>query len=118
MGTQNKVVDYLSIIDIFVLPSLTEGLPMALLEAMACGKAIIGSRVGEIPKVLQHKQDGILVAPNNLEELVSAIQYLYCNHNLMHEYGNSARCKVEMLFSSKIMAKQYCDLYDSFFNSP
>ncbi len=114
-GSQQNIVDYLSVIDVFLLPSLTEGLPMALLEAMACGKAVIASRVGEIPKVVQHENDGLLVRPDNLEEIARAIQLLSRERELIEQYGNAARTTVEKNFSSKKMAQQYCAVYDSFF---
>jgi len=112
VGRQNNIRDILSVMDVFLLPSLQEGLPMALLEAMACGKAVIASGVGEIPNVIVNKVSGFVVAPSDSVALVDAMQRLVGNVKLINEVGIKARQRVEKHFSSEQMTRQYCRLYD------
>jgi glycosyltransferase involved in cell wall biosynthesis len=71
LGFRRDVIDLLNAIDVFVLPSLSEGLPMALLEAMALGKLIVASAVGGIPEVL-HGEHAWLVPPRDPRALTEA----------------------------------------------
>jgi glycosyltransferase involved in cell wall biosynthesis len=71
-GFQEDVAQWLPCMDVFVLPSLTEGTPMALLEAMAHGVPAIASAVGGIPQVIKHGETGILVSPGSTEEIRKA----------------------------------------------
>ena len=64
-GKRTDIPELLSVMDIFVLPSLTEGQPMALLEAMAAKKPVIATTVGDIPKILKNGELGILAPPCN-----------------------------------------------------
>ncbi len=111
-GTEENIVDVLSVIDIFLLPSLIEGLPMALLEAMACEKPVISSKVGEVPNVIHNNENGILVEPGNLQQLIDAINKLICDKELRHNLSKSARDTVVKKYSSDKMAFEYCELYN------
>lgn len=112
IGRQKNIREILSIVDVFLLPSLKEGLPMALLEAMACGKAVIVSRVGENENVVLDKINGILFKPGDLEALVDAMEFLVERGDMVKQFGRQARLTVEAHFSSKKMTRHYCDLYD------
>ena len=72
----DKKLELLQKSSVLVLPSYNEGLPMAILEGMACGKAIISTTVGAIPEVVK-KKNGILVQPGDIDALVSALRK-YC----------------------------------------
>ena len=111
-GRQSNISEIYSIIDIFLLPSLKEGLPMALLEAMASGKAVVASSVGENTNVITHGKTGILVPPSNEKKLVKAILDLFGNPYKIINLGRNARNVVVSRYSSKNMAKRYCKLYD------
>jgi glycosyltransferase involved in cell wall biosynthesis len=76
-GFQDDVEDWLTAMDIFALPSLTEGTPMALLEAMACGIPVIASAVGGVPAVITNKENGILVEPGNSSDLAKGLHLLF-----------------------------------------
>lgn len=75
-GFQEKVEEWLPALDVFVLPSLTEGTPMALLEAMANGIPVVATAVGGIPNILTSNINGILVSPARPEELANGIEAL------------------------------------------
>ncbi len=114
-GRQSDIVGFLSILDVFLLPSLSEGLPMALLEAMSCGKAVIASRVGEIVNVLRDGENGLLVDADDVEQLKKAIHLFVDNQPLIEKIGHTARETVVEKFSSRRMSHDYCTLYDSLF---
>jgi len=76
-GFQENVLPWLSCMDVFVLPSLTEGTPMALLEAMGHGIPVVASAVGGVPQVIQHGETGLLVLPGRAEEISEAALTLY-----------------------------------------
>ena len=69
----DEIPIWISASDLFVLPSLSEGFPTVIPEAMACGKPIIGTRVGGVPEAISHRDLGILVDPGNAEVLASSI---------------------------------------------
>ena len=77
--------------DIFILPSYNEGLPMAILEAMAWGLPIITTPVGGIPEVLIQGQNGLLVEPGNVNQLSKSIQYLMQDMALRQSMGKCSR---------------------------
>ncbi len=72
--SQEKVAEYLQSSTIFVLPSLSEGVPRSILEAMACGMFVIATRVGGIPDVITDGKNGLLVQPNDVNALSKAIR--------------------------------------------
>lgn len=71
-----KVLEYMVAADVFVLPSLSEGFPVVILEAMASGLAIITTKVGGLPEVIKNKENGFLVEPKNPEEIAENILLL------------------------------------------
>ncbi len=77
VGFQEDVAQWLPCMDVFVLPSLTEGTPMALLEAMAYGIPAVASAVGGVPQIIKHGETGILVSPGRAEEISNAILVLF-----------------------------------------
>lgn len=82
---------YYSLMDVFVHPSLRDGLPNALLEAMACEKAVIGTPVGGIKDAVTDCENGQLVSTNNVNELANAIEKLLTNEELRKKLGHTAR---------------------------
>ncbi len=112
-GAMSNISDALSAITIFLIPSLNEGLPMALLEAMASGKAVVASNVGEIGNVVEHHKNGLLIETHDDRALGSSIKFYLENQKKVGEYGNAARLTVERKFTSEIMAHSYCKVYDS-----
>jgi glycosyltransferase involved in cell wall biosynthesis len=98
--------------DIVALPSYNEGLPMSLLEAMASGCAVVASRVGAIPSVIEHEQSGLLVEPRNVEELAGQVGWLLANPGRRAELAQRGRTVVRDQFSARAMADGYLALYE------
>jgi len=74
LGARRNIVEILSKIDIFVLPSLWEGLGLAVIEAAAAGKPIVASRVGGILEIIEHEVTGILIEPKNVKSLADGLE--------------------------------------------
>jgi glycosyltransferase involved in cell wall biosynthesis len=110
-GGRKDVPEILSILDIFVLPSLNEGLPMALLEAMASRVPVVATRVGAVPKVVVHKETGLLVEPGNSEALSTAISELLTKREEATHLGLQGYFKVQNEFSAQTMSARYFDVY-------
>jgi len=111
-GICNDIPKILALMDIFVLPSLTEGLPMVLLEAMAAKKPIIATNVGDIPRVIQQNETGLLVRPNDVYGLKEAITTLLNHKDKAVSLAQKAYSKVAQDFSSECMARKYLEIYE------
>jgi glycosyltransferase involved in cell wall biosynthesis len=98
--------------DIFVLPSLNEGLPMTVLEAMAASRPIVATRVGAIPSVIRHGETGLLVNPRDTAGLKDALARLLTDPELCRRMGAQARDWVGRHYTSDAMALQYRLMYD------
>ncbi len=110
-GSRNDVPALLSAIDIFLLYSTIEGLPMALLEAMASGKAIIATDVGDVGCAIVAQETGILLASQYDEQLFRAVEHLYTDKTARARLGRAAKKRVGEHFSSDAMAQRYVQLY-------
>ena len=97
--------------DIFVLPSIKEGLPYALLEAGSAGLPTIASKVGGIPEVIHHDKNGFLTEPGSAQSLTVAMKKLLLNPGVMEELGNTLKFKIEKDFSLKQMVQKTTLLY-------
>lgn len=102
---------YLSIMDIFLLPSLSEGTSMTLLEAMSFSKPSIATAVGGTPEILIHEETGLLVDNKDEDGLISAINRLINEPNLQIQYGKNARTRYEKHFTLESMTSHYEELY-------
>jgi glycosyltransferase involved in cell wall biosynthesis len=112
-GERNDIPEILSLTDIFVLPSLREGLSLTILEAMACGKPVIATNVGGIPEVVKDGVSGILVSPKDPEALHSAMNELLDNRKKLKKMGYNGKRVCNESFDSKTMIGKIEDLYDS-----
>lgn len=110
-GIRKDIVALLHVFDIFVLPSLQEGLPMALLEAMLAGRAVIATDVGAIPRVIANGTDGLLVPARDSAALARALGKLAINLNMRQSLGIRAKEKIVREFSAKRMAEEYSRVY-------
>ena len=98
--------------DVFVLPSLNEGLPMTILEAMAGSKPVIATRVGAIPKVIQDGETGLLVDPADSDGLRDALVRLLTDSDLCSRLGAAGHDWVSHNYTSEAMALKYRQMYD------
>jgi len=113
LGYSNEVSDLLSAIDIFVLPSLSEGLPLALLEAAAAGRPLIATEVGGVPEIVDDGVNGLLVPPRDPKSLANAVQSLSHDPERRIKMGEAARKKVEANWSMTSVADAYLTLLRS-----
>ncbi len=103
---------YLKAFNIFVLPSLKEGLPYTIMEAMAAGLPVVATNVGGIPDLLEHKKTGLLIAPKDVRALAEAIQALIQNKKMREELGSEAQKTVETKFILRDMVVKTMACYD------
>ena len=103
--------DVLSIMDVFVMPSLKEGLGLALMEAMAAGLAVIGSDVGGIKDLIRHDVNGLLVRPADISGLASDISALLEDTEKRRSLGQEARIFIEQSFTQEKMISETEALY-------
>jgi glycosyltransferase involved in cell wall biosynthesis len=111
-GTLTDMASVYSTLDIFVLPSLEEGMPMAVLEALASQRAVVATSVGAIPELVIPGQTGILVRPGEAVELVEAVRSLIMNPALRQDLGKSGAKLVRARYSSELMSRSYFQLYE------
>ena len=97
--------------DIFVLPSLSEGLSNTILEAMSCGLPIVAADVGGNSELVKNQSNGLLYESNNKVELVSCIRALVENSNIRANYGETSLRIVKEQFSMDVMLKNYQNTY-------
>lgn len=111
VGEQSDMPRVYASMDIFVLPSLNEGLPMTVLEAMAASRPIIATRVGAIPTVVRDGETGVLVNPGDPADLKSAISRLLSDPQWRSAIGKRARAHVERNYTAAIMGQKYDQVY-------
>jgi len=116
-GYKTNAKGYLRNFSIFVLPSLTEGLPITLLEAMRANIPIVATSVGGIPSVLQNGDAGILVNPGDTPSLAQALYSSLKNISLRSRITVKAEKIVNNNYSSSKMAKQYHRIYNAILNN-
>jgi glycosyltransferase involved in cell wall biosynthesis len=110
-GFRPDVAACYSALDIFVLPSLLEGTPMALLEAMSTELPVIASEVGGVGRIIQNKKNGLLVPPANPEELASAMLELLRHPEKASIMATNACRTIVEKYSARKMTDAYMNLY-------
>lgn len=113
LGNRDDVEQLLSKSKVFVLPSRFEGMPVSILEAMAKSKAIIATKVGGIPQLIDHGVNGLLIQPENPDALARAILQVLHDHEFAKRIGSNAYSKVCKQFSIETYSKNLKDLYYS-----
>ena len=111
-GARRDVPRILSASDLFVLPSLFEGMPLSLLEAMAAGKAIVATNVGGTVDVVVPNVTGFLVPPKDINALAEKIIQLLLDQELRNEFGRRGQERVRKYFDRKQMAQKYMEVYE------
>lgn len=110
-GNRSEMVSTLSGIDALVLSSAWEGLPMVLLEAMAAARPVVVTAVGEIPTVVRHSIDGLVVPPSQPEALAQAMEMLLQSPAAARAMGVSGRNRVSDNYDAAIMHERIFALY-------
>ncbi len=110
-GERRRVGPWLEAADLFVLPSREEGLPVAPLEAMARSLAIVATRVGGTPEVVEHGRTGLLVPPEDPAALAGALRRMALDPAARRSFGRRGRDRVQSEFSLERMAERILDLY-------
>ena len=100
-------------LDMFILPSLGEGIANTILEAMACGLAVVATDVGGNPELIQHGCNGLLVPAADPQALADAIVKLADDADLRRAMGQAGRQMAEQRFSLEGMVARYQCLYSS-----
>lgn len=115
-GYREDARNYIPFLNVYIISSLTEGLPITLLETMQARTPIIATKVGGIPDVLSNGQAGILIDSCNPDAIVQAVIKLYNDKELSKQLINKAYHRVIEDFSSKRMAARYSRVYDGLVN--
>jgi len=112
LGIRKNIPEIISCLDVAVLSSVTEGLPISLIEAMTSGKCVVGTDVGGIPEVIDHGENGLLIPPNDPEKLAEALIYLLNNPDIAKKMGEKGIKIAKEEFSYQIMIKKIERIYD------
>jgi L-malate glycosyltransferase len=112
LGNRSDVPDLLGAADAFVLASLWEGLPLALLEAMACGLPSVVTSVGENPKLIEDGYSGLLIPPADEQILAKALRRLLQEPSWRKKMGRAARERFERRFSLQRFIDAHEQLYE------
>ncbi len=111
LGERRDAFELMNLFDIFVLPSLWEGLPFVLVEAAALGKPIVAAAVDGVPEVIEEKRTGLLVPPKIPQLLADAVIRLLEDRELAGRLGERARATVPLRFPLRRMVEQTENLY-------
>lgn len=110
-GDSNRVPEMLNAMDVFVLPSLGEGMSNTLLEAMACGLPVVATNVGGNPEVIEDNINGWLFPPGDAGLLADKLTILARDNKLIHQLGTAARRRCIETFSLSLMLDTYRSFY-------
>jgi glycosyltransferase involved in cell wall biosynthesis len=111
LGRRSDIPDILPTFDVFALPSLSEGLPLTLLEAMAAGLPCVATAVGAMPEAIVAERTGLLVPVGDVAALADTLLRLLRDPNLRREMGQAGQKRARELFDLKVMTRRYEDLY-------
>jgi glycosyltransferase involved in cell wall biosynthesis len=111
VGSLQKAHTYLGALDVFVLPSVKEGFPWAVLEAMAAKVPIVATRVGAIPEMLEHGKSGLLIDPRQPDQMAKAIVQLLESDRLRQDVAIAAHQQLITRFSLREMVTQFEKLF-------
>lgn len=112
LGDRSDVPDLLAAADLLVLPSLFEGLPLSVLEAMAAQRPVVATAIGGTDEAVTHELTGLLVPPRDPTALASAIRRIRSDPALARRLAAAGRARVEREFSSAVTARSVMRIYD------
>lgn len=111
-GSRDDVPDLMRAMDLFVLPSINEGISNTIIEAMATGLPVVATRVGGNPELVMDGATGALVPPKNLEAMADVLDGYVRNLDLCAEHGRAGHARVLDEFSLQAMVEAYLSVYD------
>jgi glycosyltransferase involved in cell wall biosynthesis len=117
LGSRPDIPELLALLDVAVLPSLEEGFPNAVLEAMAAGRPVVATRVGGVPEAVVHDQTGLLVPPRDPSALADAVNCLLGDPGRRADMGRMGRKRVSELFSLSRLVAEMEGLYEERLNA-
>jgi len=97
--------------DVFVLPSLEDNLPNTVMEAISCGTPCVAFKIGGMPDMIEHEQNGYLAEPYQIDDLVQGIIWTLENEERHQKLSHRAREKAEREFALEIQARRYLSLF-------
>jgi len=103
--------DYVTVADVLVLPSRSEGIPNAVLEAMAIGKPVVASAVGGVPEIIEDGVSGRLVPPERADLLAKAMAEVLLDQNVYHRFIFEGKRRVQKCFSIQARISKMQSLY-------
>ncbi|MCI0418485.1 MAG: glycosyltransferase, partial [Acidobacteria bacterium] len=116
-GERQDIADVLSAMDVFLLSSIFEGLPLSVLEAMAVGLPVVATRVSGTPEAVLHEMTGLLIPPADSRAIASAVITLLSDFGQRRRMGQQGRLLVLHHFHKKYLVKQVTDFYDQLIDS-
>jgi glycosyltransferase involved in cell wall biosynthesis len=111
LGRREDKADLLHACDVLVLPSRAEGLGVAALEAMACGRGVVASQVGGLAEAVVHERTGLLVPPDDADALADALARVACDDALRARLGAAGPARISEGFRAEQMCEAYAALY-------
>ncbi len=118
LGVRRDISEILSITDVFVLPSLWEGLPLTLLEAMAAGVPVIATNVGSNPEIVADGVNGFIIPPKDSQTLAQRIKELLADPKNAGRMGAQGQKTISKSFTIDHMVHEYEKLYSKLLLEP
>ena len=116
-GERADIPELMRAFDLFVLPSIAEGISNTILEAMATGLPVVATDVGGNPELVEERQTGMLVPAASPAAMANAIHSYLCDRAKLGRHGQTGRLRVETCFSIEAMVKNYLSMYDTVLRS-
>jgi glycosyltransferase involved in cell wall biosynthesis len=112
VGWSDEARAYLTTFDVFVLPSIYEGFPLVIIEAMLAGLPVVATDVGSVSEAVEDGATGLVLPPGDVPALVAGIARLVEDQELRARFGDAGRQRATRLFTADVMAAAYQQLYD------
>ena len=116
LGIQENIIPLLSISDVYMLPSKSEGFGLSALEALSCEVPVIGTNVGGLKEVIENGKSGFIFNPEDIDSMSEAAIKILCNTDTRVKMGAEARKRAK-LFDSKLIVPKYLEYYKKILNS-
>jgi glycosyltransferase involved in cell wall biosynthesis len=116
IGHVGDIAPYYAIADVMALPSLTEGSPNVLLEAMACGVPSVSTAVGGVPEIVAHEESALLVKPRAPQELADALERVLAHPDLAQKLSARAADLIQERHVPEVRVRALVAVYTSMLN--